>query len=235
MAQFARILGRALLTISVFFMSSHIKLHAAQVTAQLTGDYDGHSGKPGSTRLGVIWLEPVQGRTTYPVVPGRFTLLQKNKMFTPHLLVVPVGSTVAFPNGDPFFHNVFSLFEGKRFDLGLYEAGSTRSVIFSRPGVSYIFCNIHSEMSAVVIALDTPFYSVADSHGMFRLQDVPAGDYDVHVWVEGQSQGSPANLLRRIHVSGGTTDIGAIQAGRPEQQHLNKFGRPYEPSSVPTY
>ena len=68
------------------------------------------------------------------------------------MLVVPVGSVVAFPNRDPFFHNVFSLFEGKRFDLGLYEAGSTRDVLFDKPGVSYIFCNIHAEMSAVVIA-----------------------------------------------------------------------------------
>ena len=77
-------------------------------------------------------------------------------MFTPHILVVPVGSVVRFPNADPFFHNVFSLFDGKRFDLGLYEAGSTKEVTFSREGLSYIFCNIHPEMSAVVISLSTP-------------------------------------------------------------------------------
>src|SRR6202034_2229968 len=119
-----------------------------------------------------------------------------------HLLVVPVGSSVAFPNADPFFHNVFSLFDGKRFDLGLYEAGSTRSVIFSREGVSYIFCNIHSEMSAVVIALGTPFYSIADPQGGFKLEGVPSGDYDLHVWIEGQAQNSLELLTRRVHIVG---------------------------------
>ena len=86
--------------------------------------------------------------------------LQKNRVFQPHLLIIPVGSVVQFPNADPFFHNVFSLFDGKRFDLGLYEAGSTKSVTFSREGVSYIFCNIHPEMSAVILTLSTSLYSV---------------------------------------------------------------------------
>jgi hypothetical protein len=80
-------------------------------------------------------------------------LVQKNKSFEPHILVIPAGSMVEFPNHDPFFHNVFSLFEGKRFDLGLYEAGTSRMVRFDRPGISYIFCNIHPEMSAVIITL----------------------------------------------------------------------------------
>ena len=100
--------------------------------------------------------------------------MQRNKSFDPHVLVVPVGSVVAFPNHDPFFHNVFSLFEGKRFDLGLYEAGSTRDVHFDKPGISYIFCNIHPEMSAVVLALDTPYYGVSDPHGQVVIANVPA-------------------------------------------------------------
>jgi hypothetical protein len=149
--------------------------------------------------------------------------------------VVPVGSSVAFPNADPFFHNVFSLFDGKRFDLGLYEAGSTRSVVFSRVGVSYIFCNIHSEMSAVVIALDTPFYGVADSRGMFRIEGVPDGDYSLHIWIEGQAQSSLEQLTRRVHISGPIAALGDIRAVKPKGQHLNKFGRPYEPDAVPTY
>jgi len=184
----------------------------------------------------VIWLSPVRPAAAPPVTPGRFTLLQKNKMFAPHLLVVPVGSNVVFPNADPFFHNVFSLFDGRRFDLGLYEAGSTRSVVFSREGVSYIFCNIHSEMSAVVIALSTPYSSVADADGAFRLQEVPAGDYDLHVWVEGQKQTSLDRLTRRVHVATEATDLGEISSGQPEQQqHLNKFGQPYDPAPHPIY
>ena len=89
-------------------------------------------------------------------------LVQKNKSFEPHILVVPAGSMVEFPNRDPFFHNVFSLFEGKRFDLGLYEAGTSRMVRFDRPGISYIFCNIHPEMSAVVITMATPLYAISN-------------------------------------------------------------------------
>lgn len=184
----------------------------------------------------VIWLNPLRPGSALSAAHGNFTLLQKNKMFTPHLLVVPVGSSVAFPNADPFFHNVFSLFDGRRFDLGLYEAGSTRSVVFSREGVSYIFCNIHSEMSAVVIALSTPYYGVADSQGLFRLNAVPNGDYDLHVWIEGQRQSALDRLTRRIHVAGGAADLGEISADRPERkQHLNKFGQPYEPDSHPIY
>ncbi|MGD0631716.1 MAG: hypothetical protein ABR987_20490 [Terracidiphilus sp.] len=184
----------------------------------------------------VIWLNPLRPGSAPFAAHGNFTLLQKNKMFTPHLLVVPVGSSVAFPNADPFFHNVFSLFDGRRFDLGLYEAGSTRSVVFSREGVSYIFCNIHSEMSAVVIALATPYYGVAGARGEFHLIGVPSGDYDLHVWIEGQRQSALDQLTRRVHVAGGIVDLGEISAGRPEQQqHLNKFGQPYEPESHPTY
>jgi hypothetical protein len=184
----------------------------------------------------VIWLKPLRAGGAPLVTPGNFTLLQKNRMFMPHLLVVPVGSSVAFPNADPFFHNVFSLFDGRRFDLGLYEAGSTRSVVFSREGVSYIFCNIHSEMSAVVVALSTPYYGVADAQGAFHLKDVPKGDYDLHVWIEGQKESSLDRLTRRVHIAGESADLGEITAGRPEEhQHLNKFGRPYEPDPHPIY
>ncbi len=210
--------------------------HAAEVKAQLVIGNGGTGERiPGKALSAVIWLKPLQPTAARTPAPGKFTLLQKNKMFTPHLLVVPVGSSVAFPNEDPFFHNVFSLFDGKRFDLGLYEAGSTRSVVFSRVGVSYIFCNIHSEMSAVVIALDTPFYSVADPRGSFRIEGVPDGDYSLHVWIEGQAQNSLEQLTRRVHISGPMAALGDIRAVKPEGQHLNKFGRPYEPDAVPTY
>jgi plastocyanin len=184
----------------------------------------------------VMWLKPLRAGVTTHVTPGNFTLEQKNKMFTPHLLVVPVGSNVAFPNADPFFHNVFSLFDGRRFDLGLYEAGSSRSVVFRREGVSYIFCNIHSEMSAVVIALSTPYYGIADTQGVFRLKGVPSGEYDLHVWIEGQRQSSLDRLTRRVKIDEQSADLGEFSVGLPEQlQHLNKFGQPYEPDTRPPY
>ena len=114
--------------------------------------------------------------------------VQHNKEFTPHLLVVPVGSSVDFPNHDPFYHNVFSLFNGKRFDLGLYESGSNRSVRFDHEGISYIFCNIHPEMGAVVIALRTPYFGIASPDGNVTICHVPPGTYDLAVWAEGADQ-----------------------------------------------
>ena len=229
-----RVSRKTILTASLLMIAGEPLLRASEVKAQLVTVLAGNStNKSGKLPSAVIWLEPVE--TIAPSPPGKFTLLQKNKTFTPHLLVVPVGSIVAFPNADPFFHNVFSLFDGKRFDLGLYEAGSTRSVVFSRVGVSYIFCNIHSEMSAVVIALDTPFYSIADPHGAFRMQDIPDGDYSLHVWVEAQPQNALDQQTRQVHIAGTVADLGDIRADRPEEQHLNKFGRPYEPDAEPPY
>src|SRR5260221_6152424 len=122
----------------------------------------------------VVWLSPIGAHAAsrpFPNHPLRLT--QHNKSFEPHLLVVPVGAVVQFPNRDPFFHNVFSLFEGNRIDLGLYEAVTTRNVSFDRPGVSYIFCNIHAEMSAVVIALDTPYFGISNRKGEIVIPNVP--------------------------------------------------------------
>jgi plastocyanin len=217
-------------------------LRAAEVTARLGNPSAAKSSHPNEkVPPAVIWLQPVETVNASAAsigrdAPDKFTLLQKNKMFSPHLLVVPVGSSVSFPNADPFFHNVFSLFDGKRFDLGLYEAGSTRTVVFSREGVSFIFCNIHSEMSAVVIALSTPFYAVADRQGEFELKTVPDGLYDLHVWVEGQRQDLLDQRTRRVRVSGDTINLGTIPVDNPDhQKHLNKFGRPYEPDPDPVY
>jgi hypothetical protein len=199
------------------------------------------SSLPGTIRAvpAVAWLTPLSGTTMPSFVPqGHYTLLQKNRMFVPHLQVIPVGSAVQFPNADPFYHNVFSLFEGKRFDLGLYEAGSSKSVTFPREGVSYIFCNIHPEMSAVVLTLSTPFYSIADSKDSFVLHGVPPGDYRLHLWIEGVPQSFLDSLSRPLHVSSRELDLGAFRAPIARSgtmQHMNKFGNPYDTKSQPQY
>jgi hypothetical protein len=187
----------------------------------------------------VLWLKPLPGTPSQPYLPnGRYTLLQKNRMFSPHLLIVPIGSEVHFPNADPFFHNVFSLFNGKRFDLGLYEAGTDREVLFSREGVSYIFCNIHPEMSAVILVLSTPFYSIAKPDGTLSIRGVPTGDYEMHVWIEGLPQPALDRLTRRVQISAGGGDLGVVDASETPLKpagHLNKFGQPYDRDSKPTY
>jgi plastocyanin len=179
----------------------------------------------------VIWLLPLDGADPPLDTSRKYTLLQKNKEFSPHLLVVPVGSVVQFPNADPFFHNVFSLFDGRRFDLGLYEAGSTREITFGREGVSYIFCNIHPEMSAVVIALTTPYFAVAEPHGLFHVHDLPPGEYQLQVWMQGADAGDLKGLARRVNVSAGHADLGVIPLLRPPHPpapHTNKYGEPYD-------
>ncbi|MEO6807367.1 MAG: hypothetical protein ABI286_02915 [Edaphobacter sp.] len=185
----------------------------------------------------VAWLVPLAGTPALPFPPqGHYTLLQKNRTFIPHLQVIPVGSVVQFPNADPFFHNVFSLFEGKRFDLGLYEAGSSKAVTFSREGVSYIFCNIHPEMSAVIVSLSTPLYAIADVNDSILIRKIPPGDYRIQLWVEGVPQSSLAGLSRRIHVSEGTLDLGEIRVPiGPNPTHKNEFGKPYAQNSKSPY
>jgi len=187
----------------------------------------------------VLWLKPLTPGIAIPTAAlpkNSYTLLQKNKMFSPHLLVVPTGSVVHFPNADPFFHNVFSLFNGQRFDLGLYEAGKMKTVTFSREGVSYIFCNIHSDMSAVVLSLSTPFYSIADAQGTFHIDALPVGEYELHVWVEGEQQSTLDQWTRRESISNENQDLGAIAVHTPAAvHHANKFGQPYEPAGRPVY
>jgi hypothetical protein len=162
---------------------------------------------------------------------------QKNKGFNPHLLVVPLGSTVEFPNLDPFFHNVFSQFNGKRFDLGLYEAGSNRAVRFDHEGVSYLFCNIHSQMGAVVVTLRTPYFAVAKESGEIELHHVPPGDYQVHVWAEGADARQLDALTRRVHIASGQLELGTIRVSVPSTMppHKNKFGEDYKPDPVQSY
>ena len=177
----------------------------------------------------VLWLQPLSAKPGYwpPSGPHSYHLVQKDRMFRPHLLVIPVGSLVSFPNQDPFFHNVFSLFEGKRFDLGLYEAGITREVRFSHPGVSYIFCNIHPTMSAVIIALTTPWFAISDTGGAFSVQ-APEGSYVLHVWVEGATQSELDGLTRVVRIDAAHTDLGGIVvAATSGMTHTNKFGQPY--------
>jgi plastocyanin len=205
------------------------------VTAQIEVVSEGkaHANRKDRTNV-VVWLNPVDDHAlrtvsgAAPMQPPK--LVQKDKKFVPHLLVVPAGTAVEFPNHDPFFHNVFSLFEGKRFDLGLYEAGTTRMVHFDRVGVSYIFCNIHPEMNAVVVALKTPYYGISNAAGKISIPNVPAGRYTMQVWSEPAGVATLKTLTRTVTISEPDQSLGVIRvvADAPPVPHKNKYGRDYD-------
>ena len=191
-------------------------------------------GKAPSANSTVVWLTPVDQPDAEPAPPMHAVLRQKNKSFQPHLLVVTKGSAVEFPNDDPWFHNVFSYFDGKRFDLGLYEAGTTKTEHFDRVGVSYIFCNIHPEMSAVVVVLSSNHFAVPDKQGDYAIAGVPPGRYKLRVWSENIEPAALQALTRDIQISENTHTLGAIHVPAPPLitvAHKNKYGQDYEPPS----
>ena len=180
----------------------------------------------------VIWLTPI-GTTVQPPLQESSQipqLVQKNKSFQPSLLVIPVGGKVEFPNHDPFFHNVFSLFEGKRFDLGLYESGTTRFVQFDKPGVSFIFCNIHEQMSAVVITLATPYYAISDARGDVTIPNVPPGRYVLQVFHSSVAPDALRAMNREVTIAPGDTSLGTFTLTETDVTvaHKNKYGRAYD-------
>jgi len=186
----------------------------------------------------VVWLVPADHAALAAESGRKPQVVQKNKAFHPHLTVVRVGSVVDFPNRDPFFHNVFSLFDGKRFDLGLYEAGATNSVRFDHAGVSFLFCNIHPEMSAVVVAVDTPYYAVSDKSGAISIPAVPDGKYELHIWYERSLPETLKTLTRAVHISADSHDLGAIVVAQDPgftNSHKNKYGQDYTPPPQPSY
>jgi len=132
----------------------------------------------------VIWLTDAPNGPDR-LLPGPVVLDQRNLTFIPHVLVVRTGTTVDFPNNDRVFHNVFSFRDGKRFDLGLYPVGARRRVRFDQPGLSRIFCNIHPNMAAYVMTVDSGYFARADENGAFTLTDVPEGTYKFRAWRPG--------------------------------------------------
>ena len=200
----------------------------ATLKAHVDLTHNGHAVKDESKA--VVWLTPLSATVETPKQAMIPQLVQKNKSFQPSLLVIPVGGKVEFPNHDPFFHNVFSLFEGKRFDLGLYESGTTRFVQFDKPGISFIFCNIHAQMSAVVIALATPYYGISDARGELRIANVPPGRYQLQVFHPSVTPEALRNMSREITVGADDTTLGSFSLAETDvaAAHKNKYGRDYD-------
>ncbi len=180
----------------------------------------------------VVWLTPLKrGWKPEEVPQSRGKLEQREKRFVPHVMAIQAGTEVDFPNHDPFFHNVFSVFDGKTFDLGLYANGESRPVRFNRPGISYIYCNIHPQMSAVIVTVETPYFAVSASDGNYSIKNVPAGSYELHLWHERCDREQLSAQARVLPVEPTVTDLGTIrldEASYIPKTHKDKHGEEYD-------
>ncbi|MEP6686777.1 MAG: plastocyanin/azurin family copper-binding protein [Gemmatimonadales bacterium] len=193
---------------------------AAEIRGRLTLLDRGN--RPGQdVGQAIVWLEGRGGR----VAPVQAEISTADKAFSPHVLVVPAGSTVAFPNHDPFNHNVFSLSEELPFDLGLYGRGEARSIKVERPGIVRVYCNVHAQMSALIVVRDGPWFAQPSGDGSFTLPDVPAGRYVLHAWHERASEVNRPLNVPAAGLTGITLELDA--RGYRFKPHLNKFGQPY--------
>lgn len=176
----------------------------------------------------VVWLEPKEPLADYR--PKGSTIVQRDKQFIPRVQAVEVGSTVRFPNQDPIFHNAFSNFNGKVFDVGLYPPGTRRSIRMDREGVIRIFCNIHSQMSAVLVAVRTPYHAVTNREGGFDIGDVAPGEYRLRVFHERATAESLEKLERTIVVGAEPVelpDLPISEKGYLTAPRKNKYNREY--------
>jgi len=182
----------------------------------------------------VLWLEPVDRGDIPPPAPKHVQMVQKDRHFTPHVLAISVGSTVDFPNRDPYFHNAFSNFSGQPFDIGLYAPGTTKGTVFKKPGIVRVFCNIHPTMSAIIAVLPNPWYDLTDSSGKFRIANVPPGDYQLRIFYERALPENLQFLEHRIAVPASGLALPLIsisETGYIPSAHFNKYGKPYPPVS----
>lgn len=180
----------------------------------------------------VIWLEPREGAAR-PGLAVTVPIVMAERRYTPKVRLVSVGSTVEFPNQDPFRHNVFSKAGPSEFDLGLYDRGEVRRARVGAPGVYPIFCNIHARMVAFVVAAPTAWAAQAEASGRFTIPAVPAGRYTLRAWHNRGGEQSRevvvgADGLPDVHV---TFDARAYRF----VQHRNKFGKPYPPDGPDRY
>jgi plastocyanin len=184
----------------------------------------------------VVSAQPVGGPLSGQLPPppaAHATMLQKGKMFTPHVLPVMTGTTVDFPNSDPIFHNAFSSYNGQIFDVGLYPPGTSKSVRLTRLGVLRVFCNIHPTMSAIILVLNTPWFVTTAKSGSFEM-NVPPGEYQLSFFHERATEQELTSLARRVVVSEPALRVPTVmisEAGYLVAPHKNKYGHDYPPTS----
>ena len=160
--------------------------------------------------IGVVMLWPEKGGGAKRT-PKQRVIEQRNKTFAPHVMAIPVGSTVAFPNFDQIYHNVFSLSKVKPFDLGMYKNGETKEMKFDKPGVVRLGCNLHASMSAYLIVVDAPHYAVVDADGSYTFNTLAPGKYKVQAWNE--RSGDPTTSTVEVKAGDNSSDLDLKSGG----------------------
>lgn len=171
----------------------------------------------------VVFFKPDAGLGK-PLPRDAARIVMQDKTFHPHVLAVTVGSSVSFPNDDPILHNAFSTSPGDQFDLGLYRNGASKSVTFDHGGLVRVFCNVHHEMYAYILVLDTPYFVHVQPDGHFDLHGLPAGPGELVIW-------HPRTPVWRQHLAGlaaapAEVRLHVVRTGVPA--HFDKFGKPYK-------
>jgi plastocyanin len=173
-------------------------------------------------RQAVVYFEPAGPQPLRPP-EAPFEMVTRRKAFTPRTLVVPRGSRVRFPNQDPILHNVFSVSAPNPFDLGLYRQGAGKEKRFEAPGLVRVYCNVHHEMVAYILVLETPHYAFPDANGEFALTGLPRGRGKLTVWHE---QAEPWTV--EVELPPKSPLLARVEIVRPLiPAHLNKLGKSY--------
>jgi len=184
----------------------------------------GRRGKPVRSIEGVVVY--IDGLSM--ASPDRtVTVEMKRKQFVPRVVAIPVGGTVEFPNADPILHNAFSVSGDNSFDLDLYKRPEARRITFEHPGIVAVYCNIHPQMSAVVMVLENPFFAVAERDGSFRIDGIPAGRYTLKAWHERAGEEAVAQIV--VPETGALSVSLSLDSSKyRRRRHKNKFGKDYE-------
>ena len=210
---------------TAFFALVCVQPAVAQTVAGRVEVIEKSGAKRESLEGILVYLDGVVAPIPDGLRSRSFTMTSRNKTFDPHVEVVPVGSTVTFPNVDDIMHNVFSLSRGNRFDLGLYKSGAKKDVVFENPGLVRVYCNIHPQMSGFIQVMSSPHFGLASPDGGFRLDGIPPGSYTLAVWHEEGETSRPIvvteNGARDIVIELDVSDF-------KKRPHLNKFGKPYK-------
>ena len=171
----------------------------------------------------VVFFRPDTAVKVKPL-SGDITMTMQGKSFAPHVLTVTQGSTVRFANGDPILHNVFSTSEHNDFDLGFYGRGKAKTATFEHAGLVRVYCNVHHEMFAYILVLDTPYFTSVENDGQFEIKNLPAVPGEITIY-------NPRGQPWRQHVDGGPLKPLDLQLTMVQRSgapvHLNKLGKPY--------